>query len=137
MEVIIQPSARDCAAMGARIIGKLMKSKADAVLGLATGSTPLPLYGELIRMNRSGEIDFSGVTSFNLDEYIGLPGDHPCSYRYFMEQELFKDINIEPDQTHVPDGLVVDVSEQCSAYDQASTQGQQSGYISLVVVVVV
>ena len=119
MEVIIQPNAGDCAAMGARIIGKLMKSKADAVLGLATGSTPLPLYGELIRMNRSGEIDFSGVTSFNLDEYIGLPGDHPCSYRYFMEKELFKDINIEADQAHVPDGLAIDVSEQCSAYEES------------------
>ncbi len=119
MEVIIQPSAKDCAAMGARLIGKLLDSKADAVLGLATGSTPLPLYRELVRMNRSEEIDFTGVTSFNLDEYIGLPGDHPCSYRYFMEQELFKDINISAGQTHVPDGLAVDVSEQCNAYEEA------------------
>ena len=72
MEVIIQPSPSDCAAAGARIIGKLLEGKADAVLGLATGSTPLPLYGELVRMNRAGEIDFSGATSFNLDEYIHI-----------------------------------------------------------------
>jgi glucosamine-6-phosphate deaminase len=119
MEVIIQPNPSDCAAAGARIIGKLLEAKANAVLGLATGSTPLPLYGELVRMNRAGEVDFSGVTSFNLDEYIGLPGDHPCSYRYFMEQELFKDINIEPGRTHVPDGLADDVGEHCRAYEQA------------------
>ena len=67
MEVIIQPSPEDCAALGARIIGKLVKQKADAVLGLATGSTPLPLYGELVRLHRDGKLDFSGVTSFNLD----------------------------------------------------------------------
>ena len=68
MEVIIQPSPGDCAATGARIIGKLLSGKAEAVLGLATGSTPLPLYRELVRMNQGGELDFSAVTSFNLDE---------------------------------------------------------------------
>ncbi|MCP4849049.1 MAG: glucosamine-6-phosphate deaminase [Verrucomicrobiaceae bacterium] len=119
MEVIIQPSPGDCAATGARIIGQLLKGKTEAVLGLATGSTPLPLYRELITMNQRGELDFSTVTSFNLDEYIGLQGDHPCSYRYFMEQELFKDINIEAERTHVPDGLAVDVSDHCRAYEQA------------------
>ena len=119
MEVIIQPSPEDCAALGARIIGKLVKQKADTVLGLATGSTPLPLYGELVRLHRDGKLDFSGVTSFNLDEYIGLSGDHPCSYRYFMQQELFKDINIESDRTYVPDGLADDIARHCLAYEQA------------------
>jgi glucosamine-6-phosphate deaminase len=119
MEVIIQPSPAECAAMGARIFGKLLEQKADAVLGLATGSTPVPLYGELVRLHRDGQLDFSGATSFNLDEYIGLPGDHPCSYRYFMQQELFKDINIKPDRTHVPDGLADDVDGHCKAYEQA------------------
>ena len=89
MEVIIQETPEECAAIGARMITALMGRKANAVLGLATGSTPVPLYEELVRLRREEELDFSHVTTFNLDEYIGLPGDHPCSYRHFMQQNLF------------------------------------------------
>ena len=119
MEVIIQPTPEDCAEIGGRMIKALLERKANAVLGLATGSTPLPLYEELVRLRREESLDFSGVTSFNLDEYIGLPGDHPCSYRHFMQQNLFNHINIRPERTHVPNGLAVDIKAECNAYESA------------------
>ena len=80
MEVIILPSIEDCAKLGASYISDLVISKSNAVLGLATGSTPIPVYAELVRLHNEGGISFSNVTSYNLDEYIGLPSDHPCSY---------------------------------------------------------
>lgn len=119
MEVIIQPTPKDCAEIGGRIIKTLLGRKANAVLGLATGSTPVPLYEELTRLRRDEGLDFSGVTSFNLDEYVGLPGDHPCSYRFFMQQHLFNNINIRPERTHVPNGLAVDIKAECNAYESA------------------
>ena len=96
-----------------------IRDRANAVLGLATGSTPLPLYEELVRLRREESLDYSGVTSFNLDEYIGLPGDHPCSYRHFMQQNLFNHINIRPERTHVPNGLAVDIKAECNAFESA------------------
>ena len=79
-------------------------------MGLATGSTPLDLYNELIRMYKEEGLDFSKVTTFNLDEYIGLPPSHPESYHYFMYENLFKHINVPERFIHVPSGMV-DVSE--------------------------
>lgn len=119
MEVIIQDTPEDCARIGASIIGATMRRKANAVLGLATGSTPLVLYKEMVRRHQAGEMDFSMATSFNLDEYIGLAPDHPCSYRYFMAENLFQHINIRPERTHVPDGNAVDVDAACKAYELA------------------
>ena len=84
MEVIIQPTAEEASALAARIFGVLVRSKPAAVLGLATGSTPLGLYAELIRLHREEGLDFSKVTTFNLDEYLGLGPEHPASYHYFM-----------------------------------------------------
>jgi len=119
MEVIIQDTPEDCARIGASLIEVTMKRKANAVLGLATGSTPLVLYRELIRRHEAGDLDFSMVTTFNLDEYIGLASDHPCSYRYFMEENLFRHLNIRPERTHIPDGNAVDVDAACKAYELA------------------
>ncbi len=95
----------------------LIRSKPNCVLGLATGSSPLPLYRELIRRAQEGRIDFSKVRSANLDEYKGLSGDHPQSYRYFMQENLFDHIPILPENTMVPDGLTEDVEAMCAQYE--------------------
>ncbi len=96
----------------------LILSKPACVLGLATGSSPLPLYRELIRREQEGRFDFSRVRSANLDEYKGLTGDHPQSYRYFMQENLFNHISIKPENTIVPDGLVEDVEAMCAEYER-------------------
>lgn len=91
-------------------------SKPDAVLGLATGSTPIETYQQLIDMHQSGLLDFSGCTSFNLDEYVGLSADHACSYHHFMKEQLFDHINMK--KTHVPSGDAKDLLEEASRYDK-------------------
>ncbi len=102
----------------------LILSKPACVLGLATGSSPLPLYRELIAREKAGRIDFTRVRSANLDEYKGLAPDHPQSYRYFMQKNLFDHIGILPENTIVPDGLSKDVAAMCADYEhQIETWG--------------
>lgn len=96
----------------------LIAAKPACLLGLATGSTPIPLYRELIQREKDGRIDFSRVRSANLDEYKGLPGTHEQSYRYFMQENLFNHISIKPENTIVPDGLATDVEAMCREYEQ-------------------
>lgn len=96
----------------------LIAAKPACLLGLATGSTPIPLYQELIRREKDGRIDFSRVRSANLDEYKGLPGTHEQSYRYFMQENLFNHISIKPENTIVPDGLATDVEAMCREYEE-------------------
>jgi glucosamine-6-phosphate deaminase len=115
MEIIIQPTAEASTNVAARIIGRLLKEKPNAVIGLATGSTPLLLYRKLIEMN----LDWSGVTTFNLDEYIGLPREHPQSYHSFMWENLFQHINIRKDRVHIPDGNAADVPKFCDQYERS------------------
>ena len=95
---------------------ELLSRKPDAVLGFATGSTPLGLYAELARLCGEGKVSFRDVTSFNLDEYAGLDGSHDQSYRYFMNHNLFEHIDIDVSRTHVPSGLDIAAAE---AYDKA------------------
>ena len=102
MEVLIRDNADVGCVLGAKIIARMVREKPDAVLGLATGRTPLRLYQELIRMHREEALDFSHITTFNLDEYVGLPATHDQSYRYFMRENLFRHINIDQKRTHVP-----------------------------------
>ena len=90
---------------------ELLNRKPEAVLGLATGSTPLDLYAELGRLCAAGKLSFARAKSFNLDEYIGLEGTHDQSYRYFMDHNLFRHIDIKPENTHVPSGFVKDDAE--------------------------
>ncbi|OMH33887.1 glucosamine-6-phosphate deaminase [Motiliproteus sp. MSK22-1] len=104
MQVVIAESAQEVAQLGADHICRLIKNKPAAVLGLATGSTPIALYQELISRFQHGILSFSQVRSFNLDEYVGLEPDHPQSYRHFMNHQLFKHININLQNTHLPDG---------------------------------
>lgn len=95
------------------------QAKQTAVLGLATGSTPLPLYAELVRLHREEGLSFHNVVTFNLDEYEGLSGDHAQSYRYFMEQNLFRFIDIARENTHVPAGVSADATVTCAEYEAA------------------
>jgi glucosamine-6-phosphate deaminase len=119
MEIVIEQNEEAASVAAARVIARLVREKPDCVLGLATGSTPLPLYGELIRMHREEGLDFSAVTTFNLDEYVGLEPGHEQSYHSFMWQNLFSQININPDKIHIPDGMTADVPATCAAYEQA------------------
>jgi glucosamine-6-phosphate deaminase len=118
MEIIIQPDPETASRLAARVIARLLRAKPDAVLGLATGSTPLLLYRELVRLHAAGEADFRRVRTFNLDEYIGLPPEHPQSYHSFMWQHLFRHLNIDPHNVHIPDGLAADVPAFCASYEE-------------------
>lgn len=119
MEVILQENANEASKLAARMVARLIKSKPTCVLGLATGSTPLGLYKELIRMHKEDGLDFGGVTTFNLDEYVGIDGTHPASYRLFMEENLFSGLNIPASQIHIPDGTTRDIPAHCEAYEAA------------------
>lgn len=117
MEVIITKTAEEASAFAADIVERKLMSKPTAVLGLATGSTPLGLYKELVKRHREKGLDFSKVTTFNLDEYVGLPPSHPQSYRYFMEENLFKCINVPASAIHVPYGHADSVLDFCVWYE--------------------
>src|SRR5438552_1213935 len=103
------------------VIARETAAKGRCVLGLATGSTPLGIYRELIRRHQAGEVDFSRVVTFNLDEYYPMPADSPHSYRRYMWENLFAHVNIRPEQVHVPDGGVPreTLAEHCVAYERA------------------
>ncbi len=102
----------------ARIIADAIRNKPNLVLGLATGSTPVGCYQELIRMHKEEGLDFSRVITFNLDEYIRLPPTHPQSYRYFMDENLFRHVNIKIENTYVPDGLSADLQRTCKEFEE-------------------
>jgi glucosamine-6-phosphate deaminase len=118
MEVIIQANAKAASELAGRLVAKTITRKGNAVLGLATGGTPVALYQEMIRHHRENGLDFSQVTTFNLDEYVNLAPEHPCSYRYFMNDNLFNHINIDKANTHVPEGMATDIVASCAAYEQ-------------------
>ena len=101
----------------ANIISAQVISKPNCVLGLATGSTPVGAYRQLIEWHKKGDLDFSEVRTVNLDEYVGLTGDNDQSYRYFMQDNLFNHINICPENTYVPNGCAEDMAKECDAYD--------------------
>ena len=105
-------------ALAADLIAKVIKEKPDCVLGLATGSSPLGTYSKLIDMYNAGELDFSRASSINLDEYLGLPGTNPQSYRYFMNENLFSKVNIKLENTNVPCGICEDPDAECERYEK-------------------
>lgn len=104
--------------MAANVISAQVILKPDCVLGLATGSTPIGTYKNLIHWNQKGDLDFSQVTSVNLDEYKGLPVDNDQSYRYFMNENLFNQINIDKEKTYVPNGMEPDAAKACADYNR-------------------
>ncbi len=128
MEVIIQDTYEDVSRLAAGIIARQLLRKPNSVLGLATGSSPIGTYRELVRMHREEGLDFSQVVTFNLDEYLSLPPSHPKSYRYFMNEHLFNHVNIPHGNIHVPYGHVQAVDDFCEWYE---AQIQQSGGIDL------
>lgn len=112
----------------AAIICGQVAMKPDCVLGLATGSSPLGTYAKIAEKYEKGEVDFSKVSSINLDEYVGLDGNNDQSYRYFMNTNLFSKINIDLAKTNVPNGCAADLEKECEAYDNLI---KQSGGIDL------
>ena len=111
--------------IAANIISAQVILKPDCVLGLATGSSPEGTYAQLVEWYKKGDLDFSQVTSVNLDEYKGLSGDNDQSYRYFMNTHLFDHVNIDKSRTFVPNGLEPDSEKACREYDEivAATGG--------------
>ena len=122
MKVVILKDAAAVAQYGANIFIKQISRKPDSVLGLATGSTPVALYKELIEAYKIGQVSFKKVSSFNLDEYLGLPSNHPQSYRYFMNQQLFDHVDIDKASTFVPAGDAEDPVTACALYETAIKQ---------------
>lgn len=114
MEIIIQPNAETASQIAARIVARVLREKPNAVLGFATGSTPLLMYRELVKMN----LDWSRVTTFNLDEYVGLAPQHPQSYHGFMWSNLFRHTNVAPHHVHIPDGMAADIPAFCREYER-------------------
>ena len=119
MRIVRAKDYDDMSRKAGNIMAAQVVAKPDCVLGLATGSTPIGAYKRLIEGYEAGDIDFSQVKTYNLDEYRGLPGDHDQSYRYFMNVNLFDHVNIDKANTHVPDGLIEDYEAACAEYDAA------------------
>lgn len=104
--------------VAAEIIAKQMRCNPLSVIGFATGGTPVGLYKRLVEMHENGELDFSRVTTFNLDEYIGLGKDDPQSYYYYMYSNLFSKVNVDTSRVHIPDGLAGDHEQECVDYEK-------------------
>jgi glucosamine-6-phosphate deaminase len=134
MDIIVKENYDEMSKYAAEIIGNFVRRKPACVLGLATGSTPLGAYRELIRMHKEEGLDFSQVVTFNLDEYLGAginlnkPYNLDQSYARFMHEELFKHINIKTENIHIPDGLVKDPAKHCLWYEE---QIRKAGGIDL------
>lgn len=118
MEVIVPKETAEIARIGADAICDLLAKKPNAVLGLATGSSPLPLYAELIRRYKAGEVSFAQATAFTLDEYVGLPLEHPQAYANVIRTEFTAHVDFADDAVHSPDGLAGDIPASCAAYEE-------------------
>lgn len=118
MEVIILPDRQKAAELVARIVAKELRANLRLVLGLATGRTMERVYDAVVDIHRREGLDFSLCTTFNLDEYIGIPADHPCSYRRYMNERLFDHVNIPKVRTHLPDGMAKDLPGECRHYEK-------------------
>ena len=124
MKVIIRQNSAEGSLWAAHYIAARIKEKAARtndpfVIGLCTGSTPIETYAELIRMVKAGELSFKNVISFNMDEYVGLPVEHPESYHSFMHKYLFDQIDEKPENIHILNGNAPDVEAECAAYEKA------------------
>lgn len=128
MRIIIEENYQAMSKKAALLVASQVTLKPDSVLGLATGSTPLGMYQELIAMYQMGEIDFSEVKTFNLDEYYRLPHENTESYHYYMEDNFFKHVNIKQRNIYLPDGMVDDVYRECREYEE---EIRRSGGIDL------
>ena len=118
MKIIRTKDYADMSRKAANIISAQVIMKPDCVLGLATGGTPVGIYENLVERYNEGDLDFSEVTSVNLDEYRGLPKEHPESYWSFMHRNLFDHVNIDPAHINLPDGTNMDAEAECKRYDE-------------------
>lgn len=128
MQVIRVRDYEEMSEKAAAYIASYVILEPQTVLGLATGSTPIGTYQRLIKRYKAGELDFSQVQAFNLDEYKGLDQNDPQSYHYFMRTNLFDSINIDPAHTHIPAGICEDADRACAEYDEAVAE---AGYVDL------
>lgn len=128
MRIIHAKDYEDMSRKAANIIAAQVISKPDCVLGLATGSTPIGAYKRLVELYEQGDLDFSQVSTYNLDEYRGLSHDDVQSYHYFMADNLFNHVNIDINNTHVPDGSNPDADVACAEYDRMV---EEAGYTDL------
>lgn len=119
MELIVAGSYEEMSRVAADVLAAAVAAKPECVLGLATGTTPIGLYAQLVADYREGKISFAGVSTFNLDEYCGLEGTHPQSYRFFMRENLFDHIDIDLARTHTPDVAAADEAVASRAYEDA------------------
>jgi glucosamine-6-phosphate deaminase len=119
MEIIIKSDVHAASRLAARKIANLVREKPDAVLGLATGRTPMETYDRLAEFHRTEGLDFGRVTTFNLDEYVGVDPAHPASYHACMQAALFSKINLDPARVHLPDGRTADVPRTCREYEES------------------
>ena len=119
MEVVVLPDPDAVARLAADAVLQVLRSRPRPVLGLATGSTPLRTYAELRRRHAEEGLSFAAATAFLLDEYVGLPPDHPERYRAVVDRELTTPTDLRPDAVHAPDGNAVDVPAECARYDAA------------------
>lgn len=118
MEIYKAKDYKDMSRKAANIISAQVIMKPNCVLGLATGSTPIGTYAQLVEWYNKGDLDFSEVTTVNLDEYKGLPRTNDQSYYYFMHQHLFDRVNIDPERTNVPNGMEPDAEKECGRYEE-------------------
>lgn len=119
MEVIIQNNREAAASLVARLIARDLRANPHLVLGLATGSTMERVYRQLVALHKEQKLDFSLCSTFNLDEYVGLFPADPNSYRHYMDHHLFHHVNIDPRNTHLPNGMAADLDEECRRYEGA------------------
>jgi glucosamine-6-phosphate deaminase len=120
MLLVLKPNSEELGREAARVVANAVRRNPALRLGLATGTTMLGMYLELVRLHREEKLDFSRVVTFNLDEYLGLPSHHPQSFRYFMQQNFFAHVNVTPNNIHIPDGAIKGNYQQyCAAYEEA------------------
>ena len=128
MEILIRDTPEEGARLASKLVMKILGSRSNPVLGLATGGTPLRWYREMIRMYQAGDLSFQDCTSFNLDEYVGLPPEDERSYHHYMRTHLFDQVDMDPKHIHLPNGCAGDLRQACRDYEQKI---KESGGIDL------
>lgn len=125
MNILTFRSAAELNEAGAGIITGLVQTNPRAVLGLATGGTPVGIYEEIVGLHRKGMVSFKSATTFNLDEYVGIPEDHPESYHAYMKKHLFDYVDLARERTHIPNGNATNLEQECARYNQLLEDAKQ------------
>lgn len=130
MNILIMKDYTEMSRQAALLVAASIALKPDIVIGLPTGKTPIGMYNELVMIHKNGFVDFRKVTTFNLDEYVGLGRDEPCSFYSYMQRHLFRHINVQPGNVHIPDGKARDLWSECMRYEEII---RQNGPIDLMI----